>query len=97
MPELQVIARYTLAPGTEDEVLALLPQLAAASRAEPGNLGYEIHRSVEDPLRVVLLERYVSREALDAHRETEHFKELALGRIIPRLADRTVELYEPAD
>ena len=78
-------------------MLGLLPHLAAASRDEPGNLGYEICHSTEDPRHVILLERYVSRDALDAHRETSHFKELALGRIIPLLADRTVELYEPAD
>ena len=97
MPELQVIARYTLAPGNEDEVLALLPQLAAASRAEPGNLAYEIHRSVDDPRRVVLLERYADREAFAAHRESAHFQELALGRIVPLLENRTVELYEQVE
>jgi quinol monooxygenase YgiN len=91
---LQVIARYTIAPGNEDEVLALLPRLAEASRGEPGNLSYEIFRSVDDPLELVLLERYVSPEALDVHRETEHFKELALGRVIPLLTSRVVETYE---
>lgn len=97
MPELQVIARYTLAPGNEDAVLALLPELAEASRAEPGNLGFEIYRSVEDERSVVLLERYASKEAFAAHRESAHFKELVLERIVPLLERRVVELYAPAD
>jgi quinol monooxygenase YgiN len=94
MPELQVIARYTLSPGHEDEVLELLPQLAAAARTEPGCLAFEIYRGTEDPRRVILLERYTSRDALAAHRETPHFSELALGRIVPLLESREVELYD---
>ena len=94
MPEVQVIARYTLAPGNEDEVLALLPRLAEASRAEPGNLAYEVFRSVDDPRSVVLLERYASREAFAAHRESPHFNEIALGQIVPLLESRVVEEYD---
>jgi quinol monooxygenase YgiN len=97
VPELQVIARYTLAPGNEDEVLALLPQLAAATRAEPGNLGFEIYRGTEDPNAVILLERYASREAFAAHRESAHFKELVLNTIVPLLESRVFELYEAVD
>jgi quinol monooxygenase YgiN len=97
VPELQVIARYTLAPGNEDEVLALLPQLAAATREEPGNLGFEIYRGTEDPNAVILLERYASREAFAAHRESAHFKELVLNTIVPLLESRVFELYEAVD
>jgi quinol monooxygenase YgiN len=97
MPELQVIARYTLAPGNEDEVLALLPQLAEASRAEPGNLAYEVYRGIEDPKTVILLERYADRGAFAAHRESQHFKELALGQIVPLLESRHVEQYEQVE
>jgi quinol monooxygenase YgiN len=97
VPELQVIARYTLAPGNEDEVLALLPQLAAATREEPGNLGFEIYCGTEDPNAVILLERYASREAFAAHRESAHFKELVLNTIVPLLESRVVELYEAVD
>lgn len=94
MTEVQVIARYTLAAGREDEVLELLPKLAAASRTEPGNLSYVVYRRLDDDREVVLLERYTSREALAAHRETPHFKDLALGRIVPLLESRVVEVYD---
>lgn len=97
MPELQVIARYTMSAGKEDEVLALLEELAGASRAEPGNRSFAAYRSVDDARQVVLLERYASREAFAAHRETPHFTDLALGRIIPRLDARVVETYEVED
>src|SRR3569833_189204 len=90
MTELQVIARYTISAGKADEVLTLLPQLAEASRAEPGNLAFVVYRRLDDDRQVVLLERYTSREAFAAHRETPHFQDLVLGQIAPRLDSRVV-------
>jgi quinol monooxygenase YgiN len=97
MPQIQLIARYTIAAGNEDEVLALLPRLAEASRGEPGNLAYAAYRQLDDDRAVVLLERYASEEAVAEHRETPHFKELALGRIVPLLESRIVESYAVVD
>jgi quinol monooxygenase YgiN len=97
MPELQVIARHTMRPGTEDEVLALLPKLIAAARAEPGNVSFVAYRQLDDPRTYVLLERYASREAFAAHRETPHFKELVLDQIVPRLDSRVIEQYDVPD
>ncbi|HEY3982346.1 MAG TPA: antibiotic biosynthesis monooxygenase family protein [Streptosporangiaceae bacterium] len=94
MTELQVIARYTISPGQEDEVLSLLATLIAAVREEPGNLAFTAYRQLGEDREVVLLERYASREALAAHRETAHFKDLVLGQIVPRLDSRVVELYD---
>src|ERR1700754_1423095 len=76
MPELQVIAHHTMRPGTETEVLALVAELIAAARTEPGNLAFDAYRKVDDPRSYVLLERYASRDAFAAHRETEHFKDI---------------------
>jgi quinol monooxygenase YgiN len=97
MGQLQVIARYTIAAGNEDEVLALLPALAEASQAEPGNLAFQIYRRHGDDRDVVLLERYASREAFAAHRASAHFEDLVLGRIAPLLDSRVVEVFEATD
>lgn len=94
MTELQVIARYTISAGHEDDVFALLPKLAEASRGEPGNVSFVIYRQLDDDRNVVLLERYVSRDAFAAHRETPHFKDLVLGQIAPRLDSRAIEAYD---
>ena len=94
MTELQVIARYTISAGREDEVLALLPKLVAATRTEPGNVDFVAYRDLADDRRIVLLERYASRDAFAAHRETPHFQDLVLGQIAPRLDSRVIESYE---
>ena len=97
MTELQVIARYTISAGQEDEVLAVLARVIEAVREEPGNLAFTAYRQVGDDRNVVLLERHASREALAAHRETAHFKDLVLGQIVPRLDSRVVEIYDVAE
>ena len=94
MTELQVIARYTISAGQEDEVLALLATLIEAVREEPGNLAFTAYRQLGEDRNVVLLERYASGGALAAHRETAHFNDLVLGQIVPRLDSRVVEIYD---
>jgi quinol monooxygenase YgiN len=94
MKELMVIARYEIAPGNEAAVHALLPELAEASRGEPGCLAFDAFVGIDDPRRVALLERYVSREAFAAHRETEHFQRLVVDGYVPLLSSRTIEEYE---
>lgn len=83
--------------GAQDEVLALLPKLIEASRSEPGNLAFDGYRKLDDPRTYVLLERYTSRQAFVAHRETPHFKDLVLDQIVPRLENRVVEAFDVAE
>jgi quinol monooxygenase YgiN len=94
MPDLQAIARYRISAGKEEEVLPLLVKLAEASRTEPGNIAFVAYRELDDERNIILLERYSSREAFAAHRETPHFKDLVLDQIIPRLDSRSVESYD---
>jgi quinol monooxygenase YgiN/predicted GNAT family acetyltransferase len=94
MAELQVIARYTVTFGNELEVASLLAQLGEATRAEPGNLSSATYRHIDDERDIVLLERYASLDALNAHRATTHYQDLLLGQIVPRLDSRVVEIYD---
>ncbi|GAB2995481.1 antibiotic biosynthesis monooxygenase [Amycolatopsis acidiphila] len=97
MSALQVIARHTIAPGKEEEILGFYPKLVEAALTEPGCLGFEAYRRLGSEREIVLLERYASREAFADHRETTHFKELVLGEIVPRLENRVIEMYDVTD
>ena len=94
MPELQAIAHYTIRAGDEEEVLALVQRMVEASRAEPGNLSFDAYRRLDDGRKVVLLERYASREAFEAHRDTPHFRTYVLEQLVPRLESRSVEVFD---
>jgi quinol monooxygenase YgiN len=87
--QIVVIARWSPAPGSRDTIRAALADLVGASRAEPGCLGYQIYRpDGTGEGDIVLVERYADRAALDAHRDSAHFRSLVLERIVPLLADR---------
>ena len=54
-------------PEARDEVLRLSIEHVRRSRLEPGCLLHSVHQDVEDPDRVVFLEHWSDREALNAH------------------------------
>jgi quinol monooxygenase YgiN len=84
---VKIIALLTARPGKLAELEALLQTLQAASRAEPGNLRWDIWRDQANPERLVLDELYIDNAAVAAHRETSHFK--AYLAAIGDLAERT--------
>ncbi|MEU9032021.1 antibiotic biosynthesis monooxygenase [Streptomyces sp. NPDC048383] len=69
-------------------VAAALEDLAADSRAEAGCLGYEAYDGLGG--EIILVERYADHAALGAHRASDRFRRLAVGRIVPFLARREV-------
>jgi quinol monooxygenase YgiN len=97
MAQVQIIARHTIKEGSEDEVLNLLGQFIEAAREEPGNLAFDSYGKIGDRRSYVLLERYASPEALNAHRQAPHFTGLLLAQIVPLLESRTVEEYDVPD
>ncbi len=50
-----------------DELLALSLEHVRRSRTEAGCLSHAVHRDVEDPLRLVFVEEWADRAALQAH------------------------------
>jgi quinol monooxygenase YgiN len=92
--EVAVIVRYQALAGKGDEVAALLSRHTAATRAEPGCRDFVALRGVEDPDSFVLYERYASREAFDAHLASPHFEGIAVARIRPLLAERTLSFQQ---
>lgn len=89
---ITVVARWQALPGRAGTVLALVAALREASLAEADCLGYEVFRGAGDDDAILLLERYRDRAAIDAHRESAHYRELLVARVLPLLASRQVEL-----
>ena len=73
MSEVVVVAIVTAAEGRGPEAEALITRsLIPSTHAEDGCIAFALHREVADPLRLVLVERWASRDALDRHLATEH-------------------------
>jgi quinol monooxygenase YgiN len=94
MSEIAVVARLTAGQGKEDRVEGALRGLIELSQGEEGCLLYALLRDTVDPRGFCFVERWASREALDAHLEAPHLHE-AFSEIA-ELFDGDVEmsLYE---
>jgi (4S)-4-hydroxy-5-phosphonooxypentane-2,3-dione isomerase len=64
-------------PGQIDNFLAALKENGAASVREPGCREFNITVSQKDPNHVFIFEVYDNAAAVDAHRQTDHFKKYA--------------------
>lgn len=85
------VVRFRFAPEDRTEVASILAQLATASRREPGCLVYIPHQVQDDPDTVLIYEQYRDPQALEAHRESEHFKKYGIGGIFQKMKDRQLE------
>ncbi|BCF86400.1 hypothetical protein RQCS_59450 (plasmid) [Rhodococcus qingshengii] len=88
------LARYEVDAESLQGVLDALLVAARLTRAEAGNLYF--HAYVTDNDSIVLLEGWESQASLDEHRRTDHFQDVILGEIAPRLVSRAVETLHPA-
>ncbi len=84
---VKIVAILTAHSGKIEELKILLDGMVAQSRAEPGNLRYDLWRDRADANRFVLDELYVDDAAVATHRQTPHFENY-LSKI-NNLAERT--------
>jgi quinol monooxygenase YgiN len=64
---LVVLSSATAAPGHRDELVAAARDVAAATRLDDGCLTYSFSADLEDPDRILGVEVWADRAALDAH------------------------------
>lgn len=84
-----LIARWTVPPEHRETVLEALARMTAeVEKHEPDCLLYQSNIEVGNENVIVLYERYVDEAAFDTHGQTEHFKTIVLGEIVPLLAHR---------
>lgn len=83
--------------GKEGEVANIFSKLAAESRKEAGCRQYVVHRHKEMPRHFMIYEAYDDEAALQAHRDSQHFRQYAASEL-PKLGNRLDgNLYIPMD
>ncbi len=89
-----LVARYQAQAGKADEVEAALKRMAPLVHdTEPGCLLYQANRSTANPDHFLLYDQYIDEAALEAHRQTDHFRDIIEGTIVPMLESRVREFY----
>jgi quinol monooxygenase YgiN len=82
-----VAAQWRAKEGSEERLEALIGQMVEPSRAEPGCLFYQPHRSHDDPRLFFLYEQYADEAGYQAHMDSEHFTRLVKEEAIPHLLE----------
>ncbi|MEV4239264.1 MULTISPECIES: putative quinol monooxygenase [unclassified Nocardia] len=70
---LHVVAEFRASTGREDRLRTALEAMIEPSLAEPGCLTYHPYTDPNDPSHMVLVEEWITPEALDEHFTTPHF------------------------
>jgi quinol monooxygenase YgiN len=83
--------RMKFAPEDRDDISEILRQLSEASRQEPGCVHFLPHRLEADPDTVIIYEQYKDTAAADAHRQSAHFKQFAVGGLYQKMRERSRE------
>ena len=70
-----IVATLKVKDGQQAAFEDIANQLVAASRAEPGCLEYTLWRT-DDSTVYMFVERYQSPEAVEAHKKSDHFRQV---------------------
>jgi quinol monooxygenase YgiN len=76
MPEVVVTGSFKIKPGKEQDALEAFKALVEPTHAEAGCVLYALHQGTDDPARLTFIERWESRELLDAHLASDHVSAL---------------------
>ena len=101
---IHVLAVITAKPGQRDRILEIFRGNVETVRAEAGCVAYEAVVDIADPApglaqfgadTFVVVERWASLEALQAHAVAPHMKAYA-AKVKDLTADRAIHVLEPA-
>ena len=84
MSEVVVVGSFKAEPGKEAEALEAFKALVEPTHGEAGCILYALHQGTDDPSRMSFVERWESRELLDAHLQSPH---------VAALLERAEELF----
>jgi quinol monooxygenase YgiN len=68
-------AHFAVQPDKMEASILSCSKVRTESHKEPACLEYDFFQSPDNPLRMVFLERWETREGLEEHFGTEHFKQ----------------------
>jgi quinol monooxygenase YgiN len=95
MSEVVVVGSFNARPGKEADAVEVFKALVEPTHREAGCILYALHQGVDDPRRLAFIERWASRELLDAHLQSAHVKQ-ALERVEEIFGDGAdIVVYEP--
>lgn len=75
MMELKIVASLQVKLEYKEELMKALYNVVDYTRKESGNISYDLHQDIENPLQFVILEVWESKEAIEIHKKMKHYLE----------------------
>ena len=92
-----IMVRLEVRPERIDDFLRLVSFNATESRKEPGNLRFDVVRSVDNPTLFRLYEVYHDEAAVRAHQATAHYAkwraEIEALLVTPRISEKFTSVF----
>jgi autoinducer 2-degrading protein len=92
-----IMVRLEVKPDRLDDFIALVTFNATQSRKEPGNLRFDVVRSIDSPTRFALYEVYRDEASMLAHQATAHYArwraEIEGLLVTPRISEKFVSFF----
>lgn len=74
MMELKIVAAIVVKEAYQSELEKVFYTIVDETHKEPGNISYELHQDISNPLKYTFLEVWKSQDAIDQHNASAHFK-----------------------
>lgn len=79
---IRIVAQSVIKDDKREDYIHLVKELIEKSREEKGCISYGLFQDINNPAIITFIEDWEDQNAIDLHRNSEHFK-----RIVPLLAD----------
>lgn len=90
------MAVITVKKEYQHDVEAALHDIVDSTRLEAGNVSYDLHVDIQNPLKYIILEVWKSQAAINIHNEAEHFiafKKAVEGKVDTLVVDVVKKIY----
>lgn len=85
-----VTATITAKHGGSDKIISKSQDVIESTRRKSGCISYELYANTEDDNVLMMFERWENKEALELHKQTDHYQ--AFGQIIGNLLAKEIEV-----
>lgn len=90
---IKIVAKFTIKEDKIAEFKNHAADLAAETRKENGCISYELFQDINDLKVLAFIEEWESKDALDSHMESKHFKEIFSKMAKIQEKDPEVSMY----
>ena len=92
---IKVVARSIAHPEHLEKIIELSKLLVDSSLLEPGCIDYGLFQDINDPNTLTMLETWVNQASLEAHKTSNHVKEIVPQLNALRKEKPIVHVYHP--